>query len=105
MGLQFAIRKNCELHTKISVTKTTLSSYESDIRKLSYENLIESVLYFGVSMDWLFGNAKSNDTFALNLFGFTDEQKNLVTDSTRVIRQNNTMRNAEKSYLRQRNLI
>ena len=60
----------------LGISKTMISSYESGIRKPSYENLMKIALYFGVSMDWLFGNAAVDAFFTLDMSCFTDHQRN-----------------------------
>ena len=84
----------------LGVTKTMISSYESGIRKPSYENLMGIALYFSVSMDWLFGNANHNEVFSLNLSRYTDAQRNLITDIAKIIEQNNSLNAAKASSLK-----
>jgi Predicted transcriptional regulators len=64
-----------ELAKILGVSRTMISAYESDMRKPSYENLMEIVSYFNVSMDWMFGNVENDKmTSLLDLSKFKKEQ-------------------------------
>ena len=78
-----------ELANILGVSRTMISSYESDMRKPSYDNLIAIVMYFNVSMDWIFGNAGDSEPNALDLSKFNDEQAAIIQNIARAYEENN----------------
>jgi len=60
----------------LSVTRASLSAWESAVSKPSIDKFVEISDYFNVSLDYLFGN-DSDDS--INLFGLNfDERQSVV---------------------------
>jgi len=78
-----------ELAEILGVSRTMISAYESDMRKPSYENLITIVMYFNVSMDWMFGNADEKEPIMLDLSKFKDEQAAVIQNIARTYEERN----------------
>ena len=78
-----------ELAKILGVSRVMISSYESDMRKPSYENLISIVMYFNVSMDWMFGNAGDKEPQLLDLSKLENEQAAVIQDIARTYEQRN----------------
>ena len=65
-----------QLAVRLGVEKSTVSMYETDMRKPTLETLVRMADIFGVSTDYLLGREK---TRTLNLAGLTDEQAATIT--------------------------
>lgn len=80
----------------LGVSRTMISSYESNARKPSYENLLAIVTYFNVSMDWMFGNnSGENDSDVIHLSRYKDDQKMVFENIARAF---NTSNKIEEEY-------
>ena len=89
-----------ELAKILGVSRTMISAYESDMRKPSYENLIAIVMYFNISMDWMFGNAGDKDPVILDLSKFEDDQAAVIQNIAWTYAQKNMLHDYYEAQMR-----
>ena len=65
-----------QLAVRLGVEKSTVSMYETDMRKPTLETLVRMANVFGVSTDYLLGRER---TRTLDLTGLTDEEAATIT--------------------------
>jgi len=67
------------LAKRLGVSKTIMSAYETGMRKPSYDVLMEMVLFFNVSMNWMFDSGDFDiDPQKVDLSTLSKEQQNLL---------------------------
>lgn len=76
-----------ELAKKLSVTKSTISSYENDSRLPSYEVLIKISVLFNVTIDSLLIGERNGIYF--DMHNFTQEQIKVIIDLLNVFTMDN----------------
>ena len=68
-----------ELAKRLGVSKTIMSAYETGLRKRSYDVLMEIVLFFNVSMNWMFDSGDGNINLAkIDISNLTNNQQHLL---------------------------
>ena len=75
LRLEKRLRQN-QLAALLGVEKSTVSMYETDMRRPTFETLVLMADIFGVSTDYLLGRKKSR---TLDLAGLTDEQAAIIS--------------------------
>lgn len=76
-----------ELGNRISRDKGIISRYESNYQTPPFETMREFAVIFNVSMDYLAGFEKSG---AVQTFGLTDKQCDILKDLAEIFRRQNT---------------
>ena len=76
-----------QLATRIGITKSVISSYESSMRSPSLDSLKKIALTFGVTTDYLLGlkGARSVD-----VTGLTEEEVSVVVKLVNLLREGKT---------------
>jgi len=89
-----------ELAKRLGVSTTIMSAYETGLRKPSYDVLMEMVLFFNVSMNWIFDSGDADiDPQKVDLSTLTKNQQNLVHGFIDELRHVNMKRNASGSVI------
>jgi len=84
-----------DLARRLGVSKTIMSAYETGLRKPSYDVLMELVLFFNVSMNWIFNSDDFDlDPQNVDLSTLSKEQQNLIHGLIDELRQTNMKKNA-----------
>ena len=84
-----------ELAKRLGISKTIVSAYETGLRKPSYDVLMELVLYFNVSMNWIFDSDDADiEPQKVVLSAFTKKQQHLLHGIIDEFRQVNVKNNA-----------
>jgi transcriptional regulator with XRE-family HTH domain len=84
-----------DLAKRLGVSKTIMSAYETGMRKPSYDVLMEMVLFFNVSMNWMFDSGDFDiDPQKVDLSTLSKEQQNLLHGLIDELRQTNIKKNA-----------
>lgn len=79
-----------ELADALGISKAMVSSYESDTRNPTYENLMAIALFFNVSMDWMFGSdGGPYHQDVLDLSPYRADQKAAFQNMARAFRNSN----------------
>ena len=84
-----------DLAKRLGISKTIMSAYETGVRKPSYDVLMEIVLFFNVSMNWIFGSEDDEiEPQKVDVSTLTQSQQKLVFGLVDELRQTNMKRNA-----------
>lgn len=73
------------LAKKLGVTKSIVSAYENDLRRPSYEVLIQLARIFNVTTDYLLGVEQKS---GVDLSGLTDSEKTALLNLINAMRKN-----------------
>ncbi len=74
-----------QLADRLGLTKSVISAYETQLRRPSYETLVQLSRIFRVSTDYLLGVERSAED-TLDISGLTEEEKQALRGLVRAMR-------------------